>query len=218
MSARDRDNGRHLYFMLNRWTGLIKIGIAYHVGQRKQGLECAAGVALELLVTIENGWQLEKPLHEVFDAERQMGEWFLPCDALLDLIANPSGAADLIKRSAPAMAVRRKMKAEAEATEKSAREADRLSALEEKRRIERERKAALAVATAKRQAAAEKRAAAITARKEAEYAAWRESQQRDAEAKGFVSPEAAAEAERRMVRINAQRARNQALVGIKAAP
>lgn len=79
-----------LYFLRNPLTGLIKIGVASDVEQRVRTLECAGGMALEVMGVGADLGRYEKALHGAFAGDRQIGEWFAPSPALLALAASPT--------------------------------------------------------------------------------------------------------------------------------
>lgn len=140
MSASD------LYFMLNPGLGIIKIGIAGDVQQRRATLECACGVPLEVLAVVPGGERLEKPLHEAFMPSRLIGEWFAPTDELLALIDDPTGIDAFLKRMAPQVAewqrtaaAEEEARRAEEAVHRQAEKAKLAAIAAEKKRVEKER-------------------------------------------------------------------------------
>jgi hypothetical protein len=56
----------------------IKIGVARDIQRRRQTLQTANPVPLEILgwIESENDFRLEKEMHKEFDSKRRSGEWF----------------------------------------------------------------------------------------------------------------------------------------------
>lgn len=72
--------------------GLIKIGHASNLKWRLTGLQTQCPVQLKLVGAVIAPAGAEFCLHEIFKAERQHGEWFLPSDRLRKEIARlPQG-------------------------------------------------------------------------------------------------------------------------------
>lgn len=78
LPRREPSPGKHLYFIRNPTSGLIKIGVAKNVKKRLNQLGCACGVELELLRLIEGHGALETEFHVAFGEHRTVGEWFKP--------------------------------------------------------------------------------------------------------------------------------------------
>jgi hypothetical protein len=77
-----------IYFLRSKATGLIKIGTTRrNVRDRIGELQVSSGERLELLATFSAGFQTEAELHARFSNWKTKGEWFTPCDELIDLIA-----------------------------------------------------------------------------------------------------------------------------------
>lgn len=153
----------HLYFIANPYTMLVKIGIAWDVKLRCDALRHAAGVPLVVLASLANGERFEKPLHFAFDADRALGEWFAPSDALLSLVDAPETISgwlkvneDRVERGRLALEARKRGSIEerAAAGEQKRAEAKRLQAEARAARQEAKRreKAALVRAQARRDA------------------------------------------------------------------
>lgn len=204
---------RTLYFLFNEWTGLIKVGIANDVANRLETLECAAGVRLQVLSTLEQSADLEKPLHQALFATREVGEWFRPSADLVAIARAPSRESIdvLIKQNLPAV--------QAHLADVFAKDAARREAQMAVRNKERERKFKEAERKRLRALKAEerkqvKKAAAAKLRRE-ELKAWRESSVDQLREQGLTVrppvPESAllTEAEK-------QRKRNQQLIGLSA--
>ena len=79
-----------LYFILNRVTGLVKIGISDDPLDRMKTLELASGVGLELIGWAPEMARYERSLHNAFALQRRIGEWFESSKTLLELADNPS--------------------------------------------------------------------------------------------------------------------------------
>jgi len=77
-----------IYFIQSERGGPIKIGYATNVQQRLEQLQSAHPYRLLCLASTQGSIGLEHRLHENFDNYRLLGEWFEPCDELLDLIRN----------------------------------------------------------------------------------------------------------------------------------
>lgn len=73
------DEGDCLYVIFNPITNLTKIGISENVQKRKQTLEAACGVPLELIYHTNHllcASQYETEAHVTFHDQRAIGEWF----------------------------------------------------------------------------------------------------------------------------------------------
>lgn len=92
--------GAFLYFLHNPVTQLIKIGITDDVRKRQQSLECAGGVRLTLLASLQGAHTFERALHKLFHEDRAVGEWFRPSNALYEIT-------DLVRRTQDYDEVRR---------------------------------------------------------------------------------------------------------------
>lgn len=79
-----------LYFILNPALGIIKIGIATDVDDRRYALECSSGVPLDVLGVLRGGGEFEGALLAAFNADRLIGEWFSPSEDLCRLADDPS--------------------------------------------------------------------------------------------------------------------------------
>lgn len=148
---------RSLYFFFNRYTGLIKVGIAESVPHRRRQIEHASGVRLEILGTVDGAEDLEQELHAALFDSREVGEWFQPTEALVALAVAPTreNIQALIRVRAPDMREFQRAKQQAKGEEATALEAERAEA----RRIERELAAAQKAAKEKRIAREKERAA-----------------------------------------------------------
>lgn len=82
-----------LYFIYNRYTGLIKIGISGNLAERMENLELASGVNLDLIGCLDGGCDYEKKLHSAFHECRAVGEWFRPNEEIVALARNLSSRA-----------------------------------------------------------------------------------------------------------------------------
>jgi hypothetical protein len=204
-----------LYFMLNPALGIIKIGITGDVQGRRQSLECACGVPLDVLRVVRSAERFERDLHLAFDTTRLCGEWFAPTEALVALAYGEEPIADFLARSSTVIEeAQRAREAAAEARRAESAEATRVGR-EEAARLKAEQKRAAAAREAKRRARiereAERKRAAITANQ----AAWSAS---DAAAlkERVISAPRAVEATGRQQFIESQRSRNAVLNGVKA--
>lgn len=127
-----------LYFVYNRYTGLIKVGITCDLPGRLKGLECGAGVRLDVLGTLDQSGDLEHPIHAALFETRECGEWFRPSDDLMAIARAPTREAirALVEKYAPAVREREKeLRVIDEARQAAKTEQNRLIA-EERRRLE----------------------------------------------------------------------------------
>lgn len=69
-------SGTRVYFIVAKATSLIKIGISTDVEMRRRDLQSAAGIPLEVALTIPGIRADEARLHRRFYQERTLGEWF----------------------------------------------------------------------------------------------------------------------------------------------
>lgn len=76
-----------VYFVQNPSSRKIKIGFSCNFKQRMKALECGAGEALEVLLLIDGGYDLERDLHLKFSNHRIKGEWFHPTQEIIDYIS-----------------------------------------------------------------------------------------------------------------------------------
>lgn len=206
-----------LYFILNPYLGIIKIGIANDVDDRKRGLEHACGVPLEILRFVEGAQRCEQDLHLAFGESRLRGEWFSPTEELLMLVDGDESVPAFLARKAEQVAQFVETRRIAREAELEAERRERLEAT----RAERETLARLAEERLQaEQARAEKvermrkgRAEKAHAAHVAEQAAWL-ARTPAAILDRVVSAPRQREAEQRRTTIAAQRARNAALVGV----
>ena len=82
----------YVYFVFNRDSKAIKIGIAKNIRRRLASLQTSSPAELELLCSVKNkttkaARKLEQELHQKFDRFRIRGEWFKAETELLDYIA-----------------------------------------------------------------------------------------------------------------------------------
>lgn len=75
-----------VYFIGNHDTGLIKIGYATDVEQRRRELQCGNAAVLETIATIPAWREDERRLHDALAHHRVRGEWF-ERDAVIALLA-----------------------------------------------------------------------------------------------------------------------------------
>lgn len=207
---------KYLYFLLNPYTGLVKIGVADDIGARQFTLECAAGVRLRLLASVPRGEIHEKILHEIFWAQRTVGEWFFPTEELLGLIDDPASIGEFIRRSMPAVEARRAERAAAAEPERLRKEAEKKAAAEARKEAERKKREAL-----KRRE--EARARREQARRETDERLIEESRQewlaKQAEAikaRGLITEDMEVVRSRTREIMTRQQTRNAALNGVKA--
>lgn len=158
---------RHgLYFIRNKYTGLIKIGVTGDINQRLHTLECSNGVPLDVIRFVEGAGRYEEELHKCFADVRTIGEWFFPCDDLEAVAAGLVSIDDMIAQRASVI--------EAWAAQRRERLLERKNEMEaeaaERRELESAQKALRAQLKAARDAEAKKAAArkAVRDREEAE--------------------------------------------------
>lgn len=217
-----RDTGRRvmpakdLYFLLNPYTGLIKIGVADDIAARQCALEMACGVRLRLLASSRAGEQAEKVLHEIFYATRAVGEWFIPSDDLLAIIDDPTTIGEFIKRAMPAVERRRVELEAAEAEIRQRKEVERQARLQAKKEAERkkrEEERRKAEAKARRdQLRREREEREIEERRDA----WIAHKKDVIAARGLIANDAATARERTDDIMKRQRERNARLLGKRA--
>ena len=152
--------GRVLYFLYNRYTGLIKVGISNDFLSRLNSLECACGVRLDTLGTLPDGNDLESALHEALFETREVGEWFRPSEELLAIARQPCREAVQALIAAKAPIVREHKRAVEEAT-REAWEAAQARKLEAKRIAREKAKREAEKKAAKERAVAERKRRAI---------------------------------------------------------
>jgi hypothetical protein len=75
-----------VYFIRERLSGAIKIGIARDVVVRLTNLQGAHPYPLQILGICPGGLPMEMALHAEFASQRLAGEWFLPSPVLRDRI------------------------------------------------------------------------------------------------------------------------------------
>lgn len=203
-----------LYFMLNPFTGLIKIGVSHDVDTRRYNLECAAGVALTVMATVRCGEPYEQQLHMALHEDRQCGEWFLPSDTLLGLIENPEHIELFLAEERPKI----KARLDAEAERKRQAQIERVAELAAERAA---LKAARAALKQKKEAARKKaeerkkqRDKAAAAEQAERLQAFHERQSDWLAQKGLRVPDAEKITAERLARIRRQRERNQQLLGV----
>lgn len=211
-----------LYFILNPSLGIIKIGIADRVDERHYSLECACGVALDVLGVLKDGSDFERRLHEAFHADRLIGEWFQPSEELYALAVEPERVPEFVANNASRIeSGRRECAVELQARRRENYEI---------RRAEREAALILEVAAAHKVAIRENRsrdrkiaakAASEEKRRIAEITTEAEHLARSARVGDRLMARelVAAAADRRtdIARLSAQRLRNAAFNGVKHA-
>ena len=74
----------YTYFISKGWPGPIKIGRSKNPPTRMKHLQTGCPERLYLIAWIDG--DLEQMLHERFEPECLLGEWFEPSEALLDMI------------------------------------------------------------------------------------------------------------------------------------
>lgn len=88
IAVRDRTRTRSVYFVQAVDGGPIKIGAAFDVARRVDGLQVGSPQALHVLAVLPGvGTAFEAELHAQFAAERLQGEWFRPSARLRSYIA-----------------------------------------------------------------------------------------------------------------------------------
>lgn len=165
-----------LYFILNPGLGIIKIGIAIDVEDRRKTLEYGCGVPLEVLRVVPGAADLEQELHALFNASRLLGEWFTPTEDLVRLATGKGDVREFMKANAAAIAagrnareaemVRRKAEQDAAAKEDVARAA---SLRAEEKALKKERERAQAEAQKKRDEKRRKQLDESRARSQADH-------------------------------------------------
>lgn len=211
-----------LYFMLNPSLGIIKIGIATDVEDRRKTLEYGCGVPLEVLRVVPGAAELEQELHALFNASRLLGEWFTPTEDLIRLATGNADVREYMMANAAAIAVGRNAR-EAEMVRRKAdqevaakQEIALASALKaEEKRIKKEREQAQAEAQKKRDEKRRQQLEESRARSQADHDAmiareWQNYKQ-------LHRPETGEPIAVRRHVIREQRERNAALLGTTAA-
>jgi hypothetical protein len=95
---------KYIYFIRNRATGHIKIGVSGDIPRRVQSIVAAANIHVELLGYKEGDRAEEQALHKRFAEHRRHGEWFKPSPELLAFIdgtMKPSGLDRFFGPSSP---------------------------------------------------------------------------------------------------------------------
>lgn len=84
-----RNGPRYVYFVQADTLRLVKIGVAVDLSNRLSALRTGNADTLTVLGVIpdDDARTLERALHHEFRAHWHHGEWFSPCVALLDFIA-----------------------------------------------------------------------------------------------------------------------------------
>jgi hypothetical protein len=77
--------GADLYFIANTYARVIKIGVTTNIDQRMRHLQLSCGHELALLALVPGGGVFERKLHQRFEADRTIGEWFLWSHEVLDV-------------------------------------------------------------------------------------------------------------------------------------
>lgn len=77
-----------VYFVRVMPDGPIKIGRSNRVSSRVQALQTDSHAEIKPLLVLVDHDQYERRLHRHFQYARIRGEWFRPCDALIDLITS----------------------------------------------------------------------------------------------------------------------------------
>lgn len=149
-----------LYFILNPSLGIIKIGIAGNVENRRQSLECGCGVPLEILRVVPQGEDLEQELHALFHASRLLGEWFTPTVDLINLATGNADVREYMEKNRAAIAAGRNAREATMARRKAEQDAAAKAEVElaarhreEEKRAQKEREKARAAAAKKREEA-----------------------------------------------------------------
>lgn len=78
-----------VYFIQNKFTKNIKIGISKDPYKRMRQLQTASGDPLEMLLFINtdgNDKMMERDLHDFFSDTRCIGEWFSPSKEIMAFI------------------------------------------------------------------------------------------------------------------------------------
>lgn len=81
-----KTDSRRVYFVQSVVGGRVKIGIAEDPEVRLRAMQTGSPFELRILATSEGGRSVESALHKKFAASRSHGEWFEPCDELMEFI------------------------------------------------------------------------------------------------------------------------------------
>ena len=83
-----RAEASFVYFVLNRDTGSIKIGVSTDPQKRLSAMQSGTDSELILLATVtcKHDPNLEAHLHAAYAKHRKVREWFHPSDEVLDLV------------------------------------------------------------------------------------------------------------------------------------
>ena len=76
-----------VYFVGCREFSLVKIGFAKDPNRRLLSNQTGSPVKLEILALVSGDKQLEAKLHSLFEADRELGEWFRRGDDLDRLVS-----------------------------------------------------------------------------------------------------------------------------------
>jgi hypothetical protein len=206
---------QHLYFLLNPYTGLIKIGIAQNIAGRMADLACACGVHLRLLASLESGARYEKELHEAFHDSRTVGEWFVPSEALLALVDAPASVPDFLRAAQPKILAFRAAQVDAKAERQRVLAEEKRELLEAQREAARKKKEAEARREAARQARLAAKADRERAEHEAAMAVWKERNADTIAARCLTANDLPAVEARTEMVMARQRDRNALLIGVE---
>lgn len=219
-----RSGQSDLYFILNPALGIIKIGIAGDVDDRRRTLQHACGVELEVLAVLPKGEQYEKPLHMTFMPSRLHGEWFNPTAELLALIDTPERVPAFLKEMAPRIEQNERDREQneerkrAERLEASRAEREELQRIRDKEMELRSKREATKARRAERERdAAARQKAEHDQRVAQERSAW--LNHNPELVSRVLRPDAAREAVKRRAEIGEfQRTRNAAMLGVAPEP
>jgi hypothetical protein len=77
-----------VYLIHNIETNKLKIGTTYYINKRLSTIKSSIGCDLVLLHSIKGDASLEKELHKKFSEFRDIGEWFIYHESIIDFFNN----------------------------------------------------------------------------------------------------------------------------------
>ena len=72
-----------VYFIRNRASGLVKIGLTNNLARRLTEIQMHGGAEVEALGYVQGSYALERELHHRWRSHRVLGEWFHPTPDLM---------------------------------------------------------------------------------------------------------------------------------------
>lgn len=85
--AGEQKKPNKVYFVVAPSIGRVKIGLSNNPANRFAEIKACSPVAVELLVSVDGGQELENDLHHHFAAQRVHGEWFVFSSEIATLVA-----------------------------------------------------------------------------------------------------------------------------------